>query len=826
MKNKSIVSIVCALLGFAALADYDYHSFTSGTPIPLFDSSTSAALSYVEMKQNAKRDGTVYEMAQSANGAAPIIVVYLNNETAGDYLFYFKGSSKNAAATYTATIADVDDTTYSKTLTGAQAKTQNWGIDAYGTDHTLLVKSLPAGKFTLTFTVACSNGWMGHYGNFTFTKIGGTLDIANNLNADIDLGTPFTDSSDKFGSQTTEGWVSLVRASSDTGHGSLLLQDNGLYLDSTKHGDTVTFYLYNSTKATYRLSYKAGTASANTGVSIAWTLTDAATEAEVYSGSNDVTPNDSNAWTLSNEYTDSFGVLPAGYYILKAKVQRSSNTGGWACNFGYFSLSQSFTLDLDGTSGTTIELDEDSLDREVVISNNPTVDLMGHDLTLNVASTTFSGALAVTNSDTEDTSVLTLKGAVTTAWLQSITVTGNVKLVVDGITSDIDFEKTNASAISSTHTGGTTFQNFGTRKVSMYKSANIGSGTLALQDGGYLSIPSGNAQNGSANPWTNDIAISGDGNRMDLQGSQYGDLYFTGNWSGDGSVWIHNGWQPTIYFANASGNNDAFTGTLSLTYRGGGSNKGFVVSGASNGFKNGTVVLTNDYNNTEAKITRVLLQPAGCAAYFGRLITDGTGAANHTGTVVLNNSSSTMALYIGSTGTATDSDLFEGSFTDSGKGAMTLHKEGAGTLTLAGSTASTISGGIEVDGGTLYLDTTFTAATAVNVNEGGSFYGTIPANVTVTWNAGSVVDCDTAHTITGDVDLSNAVVTGNNPVDGRVFLTVTGTATGKPSVSAALAAVERYDGKRGKWGVRATTENGVTTYSLVWKPTGLIIIVR
>ena len=58
------------------------------------------------------------------------------------------------------------------------------------------------------------------------------------------------------------------------------------------------------------------------------------------------------------------------------------------------------------------------------------------------------------------------------------------------------------------------------------------------------------------------------------------------------------------------------------------------------------------------------------------------------------------------------------------------------------------------------------------------------------------------------------------------YPTVTGTATGKPSVSAALAAVEKYDGRRGKWGVKATTENGVTTYSLVWKPTALMIIIR
>ena len=197
MKQKSFAVLILAAAAFAR-ADQAYHTIVSGEDIQLFDSSTSAALSCVELQQNAKRDGTIYEMAQSANGAAPIIVVYLNNETAGDYLFYFKGSSKNAAATYTATITGVDDTTYTQVFSGAQAKTADWGIDAYGTDHKLFVKSLPAGKFTLTFTVACSNGWKGHYGNFTFTKIGGTLDIARNLNATLDLGETYTDSNDRF----------------------------------------------------------------------------------------------------------------------------------------------------------------------------------------------------------------------------------------------------------------------------------------------------------------------------------------------------------------------------------------------------------------------------------------------------------------------------------------------------------------------------------------------------------------------------------------------------------------------------------------------------
>jgi len=343
--KKSFVAVFILTAALAATAARaDYYTFTSGEKIPLFDSS-GAALSYVELQQNAKRDGTEYEMAQKNNGTAPRIVVNLNNSEAGDYIFYFKGSSKNAVATYTATIAGEDGTSYDKVLTGAQAKTADWGIDTYGTDHKLWLPSLPAGNFTLTFTVACSDGWKGHYGNFTFTKVDATLDLSlsQNLAADLDLGEPYTDGSNRFSTQETTNWVSLVR-STDTDHNRLLLGYDGYTLESTKHNDTVTFYIYINATAAYCLSYEAGTPSGNSGVSIAWSLFNASTDAEVYTVSNDVTPNSDSKWTLSNEYSNFLGTLESGYYVLTATVKRSGATSAWACNFGYFNFSECITL--------------------------------------------------------------------------------------------------------------------------------------------------------------------------------------------------------------------------------------------------------------------------------------------------------------------------------------------------------------------------------------------------------------------------------------------------------------------------------------------------
>ena len=127
------------------------------------------------------------------------------------------------------------------------------------------------------------------------------------------------------------------------------------------------------------------------------------------------------------------------------------------------------------------------------------------------------------------------------------------------------------------------------------------------------------------------------------------------------------------------------------------------------------------------------------------------------------------------------------------------------------------------------LGGTGTIKVPITVKEHGALAGSFTATQGVTFEDGAVIYGDAAATITGDVDLAGTVVEVDDVdavTDGKVFLTVTGTATGKPSLSAALSAVTQHNGKNGKWGVKSTTANGVTTYSLVWMPTGLVVIIH
>ena len=77
----AFVFAVAASATLPALADA--YPFTVGEAIPLFDSSDNT-LSYVTLT-NAKKDGTIYEIANTQYNDATI-VVNLTNSTPGDYL--------------------------------------------------------------------------------------------------------------------------------------------------------------------------------------------------------------------------------------------------------------------------------------------------------------------------------------------------------------------------------------------------------------------------------------------------------------------------------------------------------------------------------------------------------------------------------------------------------------------------------------------------------------------------------------------------------------------------------------------------------------------
>lgn len=205
----------------------------------------------------------------------------------------------------------------------------------------------------------------------------------------------------------------------------------------------------------------------------------------------------------------------------------------------------------------------------------------------------------------------------------------------------------------------------------------------------------------------------------------------------------------------------------------------------------------------------------------------------------------TVILRVGSSGA---SGTYAGSIAEETANSckFAIDKVGGGVWTLNGASIAH-RGDTTVRAGRLNVDTsgwgtskvtvengatlggTGTLSTATTVKTGGILAGPLKLTGGVTFEDGAVIDGDAAATITGDVDLAGTVVEVDDVdavTDGQVFLTVNGTATGKSSLSAALSAVTQHNGKNGKWGVKSATANGVTTYSLVWKPTAFVVIIR
>ena len=463
---------------------------------------------------------------------------------------------------------------------------------------------------------------------------------------------------------------------------------------------------------------------------------------------------------------------------------------------------------------------------ELMLDAGQSLDLDGRDLMVrkvSQSSTAYGGSVVKNDSDTLATFTVGVGNGANANKIFAFQ--GNVRYVVTGNDGTHFRAKSDTAAIMpNTHTGGTVLSNL-VNEVRVYGfCTNFGTGPLVFANGGKIFMPSQDADVFGDYKIDNAIEVYGHGNHIRLEGPSWGPGFnFNGKFSGDGELYIYNGWQPSFYF---NGNdNDDFTGTLLLGYKRN-EERGFYIGEYGNGFKNATVCLTNivvSGNDTDVRATHLTCQQRGDDVYFGHLITGDLEGFTHEKTKVIANHGGTTTLHIGAKGL---SGTFSGSFVEQDGKAFAIVKEGAGTWILDGTVASTVSGGITVNAGAIVLNTTLTGA--VTVASGASFAGTVPSGG-VTFESGAVVDGGESASITGDVNLAGTVVEVDDVsavTDGQVFLAVTGTATGKPSLSAALAAVTQYNGKRGKWGVRATTENGVTTYSLVWKPTAFVVIIR
>ena len=382
----------------------------------------------------------------------------------------------------------------------------------------------------------------------------------------------------------------------------------------------------------------------------------------------------------------------------------------------------------------------------------------------------------------------------------------------------------------------------------------FGSGNVTLTEGARVELATTNPNPYDYGTWSQDIYVYGKGNKLnfDPNASDSVKVTLTGKILGDGELCIGNGHHPSIYL---NGDTSDFTGTLYVEYAHNGSQdwKGVYMERANNftdgtaSLVNATVVMTNKEESARNFLYIAAKEnTAGTVFRIGHLVTGTEDALAYTNSE-LRTYKDGLTLEVGALGKdgtfAANIRQYE---TKTSGTKTSLVKVGDGTWTLTG-TNHVYGGTTTVQGGRLNIDSAeFTAGTAIivtnavlggtgtikvpiTVKEHGALAGSFTATQGVTFEDGAVIYGDAAATITGDVDLAGTVVEVDDVdavTDGQVFLTVNGTATGKPSVSAALAAVEKYDGKNGKWGVKATTTNGVTTFSLVWKPTGLMIIIH
>lgn len=290
-------------------------AFTSGTAIPLGDSTTSP-YGYVSVENGSVQtgyavSGDTYYCFGGNSGANPTATITVYNETAGDYVLTWKGGLDNSNdVTYTVSVTDSDENITSGTYT--QSRTGGW---APVTLKGLLLKNLPAGEVTITLTVTNRNGnsYAGNYGYFTFTGLAdGALSIPMTSGTYVELPTNY------------------VAATGCT------IDSSGV--GSTHSGHTVTFILYAATAGTYKLEYKSGAKSDWGTATNTWTLTSTAgvttTLGTVGIGGDGYTYQGGAA--KQNTHTVSLGTVSSGLYMLTMKI--SDATGDYAGNYGDFSI--------------------------------------------------------------------------------------------------------------------------------------------------------------------------------------------------------------------------------------------------------------------------------------------------------------------------------------------------------------------------------------------------------------------------------------------------------------------------------------------------------
>lgn len=285
-------------------------SFTSGTDIEVAtydsDSSSSTAKNYVVLSGCSPDTyyKTNYIMGNSHVG--DYFIICLNNETAGDYLFTWKGAASGFATTYKVTVSDGTKTYLEETYT--QDNISSWMPK---TQQKVLLTGLPTGAFTIRFDLLSTTGsYAGNYGYFNLTSVS---DIAD----------------DAF--DVVENSESYLNFNSNYFTTANCTVESDYVAGSTGSSTTFNMLLYVSEAGKYAFSYMHGASGVTCNMN--WTLADLAGNT-VWSGTNAMT--NTSSWTPSVSHTNKFGTLSAGVYTLSATVSDQSGSTTYAGNYGYF----------------------------------------------------------------------------------------------------------------------------------------------------------------------------------------------------------------------------------------------------------------------------------------------------------------------------------------------------------------------------------------------------------------------------------------------------------------------------------------------------------
>ena len=735
----------------------DAYTFTVGEAIPLFDSSDNSTLSYVTLT-NAKKDGTIYEIANTQNNNATI-VVNLTNSTQGDYLLSFLGTHKDNSTTYTVTVQGTGDAaSYTRTATGTQDQTSGgWSIDSYGIEHLLLLDALPAGDFTLTLTANRKGSWAGHYGNFTIKNLSGNaLDMAES-------------SGSAFAVQG-QSYVKVLKTAGE-------LKLGNYSVDSTRNSDSVQFSLF-STNATgsAKYSFSFNVATYDNYPTVTWRLIGP----DVDRTFSDTMPSTGNDWNTYTNCTYNLGVLTNGAYILTMSI--NSNGRYWAGNYKNFTFTTSGNIDVTAQDGLTLDADADWSAAIVSIEDGAIIDLHGHNLTIGSGIDTLGGTAVFTNSVDETLSTLTIANPDN----GNLYFGGNLRYVATGTATNFR-QYNNGANLQNTHTGGTVLSNL-TSQINFYCPANFGTGNLILAGNASAFMPSNEAQDFTS---SGGVEVYGTGNFMSVEGKggvnnwDSATIKFNGELSGDGELTVSNGWQPQIHFDGPSTN---FTGKLIVAYdynhdydyswwRGVFFERAFTVTDGSASLEKAAILMTNRVDDARNRLYIAGSTSSLVTFPIGALTTEGSDADAYTNTVLYTYKDG-VNLEVGARG---EDGTFAGNVIqrENSNYQTSLVKVGAGTWTLTG-TNHVYGGTTTVKGGRLNIDSAeFTAGTAIivtnavlggtgtikvpiTVKEDGVLAGSFTATSTVTFEAGAFVevaaDAAATPTISGNINVADLTV--------------------------------------------------------------------